>query len=485
MQNKYAKLILLLIPVVSVLLHWKFFSLDLVGIHVWRQTQTQTVINNFAHDDFNIFHPKYNSNPDTDRIVRMEFPIMQWLFAIFFKIFGPHIIISRILTFLMGLFSVFGMYVLLRNIFGNAIIGALGAWAFNFSPLFFYYTINPLPDNFAMCCGIWSVAFFWKWIGNRSIIYLIISFLFLGLAALVKLPFILYASVPIAYLAVNYRANRNRNAKSEFLTLILLITSLLPSIIWYVWVIPTWNGNGVLLGMTNNKLGIISIVEILLYDGFSMLPELLINYAAVPFFLCSFYFIIRNKAFKQKRFSIFLIWALGILFYFLFELNMIRDTHDYYLFPFLPVIFILVAYGAYHLYLMKRAYFKYAVILLLTAMPLTAYLRVLGRFDTIEPGFNGCYYKYKNELRQLPANDDYCVVGNDPSGFILLYYIDKKGWSFDNNYLPSAQLKTWIDKGAKYLYTDSFVDTLPDIKAQLAEKIFEKGTLRVYRLRGN
>src|SRR5207253_4901995 len=101
---------------ISLVMHFRVFQYDLIGYHVWRQTETQTVINNFSTEDFNILHPKINGDADTDRIRRMEFPIMQWLFAIFYKVFGNHIIISRILTFIIGLFSVFGIYYLLKQI---------------------------------------------------------------------------------------------------------------------------------------------------------------------------------------------------------------------------------------------------------------------------------------------------------------------------------------------------------------------------------
>ncbi len=38
-----------------------------------------------------------------------------------------------------------------------------------------------------------------------------------------------------------------------------------------------------------------------------------------------------------------------VLVYFFFEINAIDKVHDYYLFLFYPLLFSLVAYGAYHL----------------------------------------------------------------------------------------------------------------------------------------
>ena len=89
--NKQYKLVLVCIPLLSFALHFHIFSMDLLGIHVWRQTETQTVINNFYKADMNILNPRVNDHPDMSQLHRMEFPLMQWLFAVFYKIFGPHI----------------------------------------------------------------------------------------------------------------------------------------------------------------------------------------------------------------------------------------------------------------------------------------------------------------------------------------------------------------------------------------------------------
>jgi 4-amino-4-deoxy-L-arabinose transferase-like glycosyltransferase len=91
---------------------------------------------------------------------------MQWLFAACYKVFDNHLIITRILSFVVGIFSVWGMYFLLNALFKNRLAAIAGAWALNFSPAFFYHTLNPLPDNFALCCGIWGLAFFFKWHGR-------------------------------------------------------------------------------------------------------------------------------------------------------------------------------------------------------------------------------------------------------------------------------------------------------------------------------
>ena len=478
--KKHYKLILFSIPLISVCLHWYVFNLDLIGIHVWRQTETQTVINNFYTEDFNILNPRRNQYADTNRLHRMEFPIMQWVFAVFYKIFGPHIIISRILSFIIGLCSVFGMFRLADNIFKNKVIATLCAWCFNWSPVFYYYTLNPMPDNLAMCFAIWSIAFFYKYINTTKAKYVVASAFFLCLASLAKLPFIIYGSFILTYVILSWI--QRQDSRKRLLTIALIyFICIVPPAIWYVTVMPSW-GIDTPKGIFDQHWNHLHLGNVLTGTLISVLPELLINYGAVFLFLAGFYFLFKNKLSSRKHFSLFFCWGTTLILYFIYEMNVIDLVHDYYLLPFLPAIFLVVSYGAYYL-LKGNNLLKYLSLVCLFVLPFTAFIRAYSRWDAADPGFNPAYLKYKNELRQLTPKNSYCIVGNDPSSYILLYYIDRKGWAFNNDWFDEKMLDSYISKGAGYLFIDSGHDTLPGIKAHLDKKIFDKGTLRVYKLK--
>jgi len=307
-QRVSYKTILLLIPILSLALHFHVFNLNLIGYHVWRQTQTQTTINNFYREDMNILNPRINEKPETDRILRMEFPVMQWLFAWFYKLFGDHIVISRVLTFIIGLLSVWGFFQLTDAIFNNKWIAALGAWTFNWSPVFYYYTVNPLPDNFALCCGIWSIVFFFRYQRNFLLKNILFSALLLSLATLAKLPFVLYGTVPFVYvLFLLFKKTASKNAAIIAMIYFLMI---LPAILWYLWVIPSWGSSGIVKGVLDNQLSTHEIFNILKHHLISTLPELLLNYGSVIFFFSGFYFAWKKKKLSGSFKSISLmLWA--------------------------------------------------------------------------------------------------------------------------------------------------------------------------------
>ena len=468
-------------------MHARHITKDLMGIHIWRQAETQTVINNFYEEDMNIFNPRINARGNGEGLHRMEFPLMQWLVAGTYKIFGKHILVTRIFMFLIGIFSVAGMYFMIKNILGNNIPAMIGAWAFNFSPSFYYYTINPMPDNLALCFGIWGIAMFFAWARDKSTRSIVFSGLFLGLSALCKLPFILYFSVPLMYFLLEIRTSFKSKSTTTLPLLISAVSILMfafPALIWYISVIPQWKGNGIVTGVIDNKIPFSEIFSNITHHLFITLIELLLNYGSVLFFILAFYWIIRKKSFKNQFFPVFATWGIVLILYFLFESNMIGKSHDYYLFPFLPLLFLLVGFGAGKISSLNKKAYKALTIILLLLLPFFAFLRMDKRWDPDKPGFNKDLLLYKDDLRDAVPENALCVAGNDFSNYIFYYYIDKKGWGYYNDYLDGEQLKQMIVQGAQYLYSDSRkIDENRFISVFLERLVLEKGSIRVYKLK--
>jgi hypothetical protein len=71
LRKNALRILLIFIPLLSAAMHWRVFQTDLVGRHVWRQAQTQTVVVNFYEEDFNILNPRLNSRGSGDGIRRL------------------------------------------------------------------------------------------------------------------------------------------------------------------------------------------------------------------------------------------------------------------------------------------------------------------------------------------------------------------------------------------------------------------------------
>lgn len=462
-------------------MHFKHFNKDLSSMHVWRQTQTQSTINNFYEEDMNIFNPRKNDRADSDGIFRMEFPIMQWFVASLYKVFGNHLIITRLFMFFIGLLSVLGLYKLLNELFSNEILSVFGIWAFNFSPSFYYYTINPLPDNFALCCSIWGLAMFFYWFNKHRTVYLLISSALFSVGALSKLPFIIYFIVPFIYfIYLFWREGFTKdNLAKSFLSLSFVIFPLT----WYLSVMPHWKGNMIVKGMLDNQESLSTLLDYFQHNLISTVPELLVGYGSLLFFIAGFFYLFKNKSYRNLKFYLLLSLSISALAYYFFEANAIAKIHDYYLFPFYPLLFVIVAYGAYNLFNSGLNINRILTYVSIVAIPVACYLRMQNRWNLDSPGFNKDLLLHKEALRNAVPKDALVVAGNDESHFIFFYYIDKKGWCFHDNNLTSAELKVMIDKGAKYLYTDSeqIINNV-EIRNYLDNLILEKGSIKVFEL---
>ena len=484
LEKRHRLLLFVFIPLLSFSMHYRIFGLDIMGVHSWRQTLTQSNIVNFYEEDNNILDPRINERYQWKGIYRMEFPIMQWLFAQTYRVFGNDILLTRILSFMMGLFAVWGLYFLVLQIFRNKLVAVLAAWAFNFSPVFYYYTMNPLPDNFALCFAIWGAAFSFKYMRDDKLSSLMIAAFSISLATLAKMPFGLFYIIPGVYFLQKISKKRFKAIGEDIAHIISSLLLMAPAIVWYAWVIPKWQ-NGITKGvLSGNDTSFSQLWDYLSYHLFSSFPELLLNYLSLPFFIWAVWLIFKKKLYKKALFVVLAVWGILILFYFFFEINMIARVHDYYLFPFLPLIFILVAYGIKDLLEKANKQKLIVVFSLLLLLPLSAYLRIDKRWNPEWPGFNSDLITYHDELKNAVPDSCLVVVGNDASPAIWLYYVNKKGWVYRHNNLTANKLIEIRKFGAKYMYSDSRqIDEDSLISRQFERIVTEQGSIRVFELR--
>lgn len=463
-------------------MHREAFPLELRSFHVWRQTETQSVIDNYIEEDNCILRPRKNDRGDGDGIFRKEFPVMQWVFAQAHILFGRDIILSRALSFTLGLLSLFFFFGWLRTLLRNDILAAAGAWALHFSPAFYYYIVCPLPDNLALTAAL-AGLFLWERAVQRQhkgISFYLSTALF-TLSTLAKLPFILFFIYPTMELLLEGRRT-GQTGKNLRQAVLYNLPALLP-LGWYAWVIPTWEGNGIVQGMLENKTSASRLLDYLLHNIISVVPELLLNYASVPFFLCGLWVACTRKGYRHPRFLPFAVSGLAMIAYFLFELNMIAKVHDYYLFPMLPFMFLLVVLGIRFIWSVRSVPYRGLALSLLLVLPLSAWLRIQPRWRSGDLGFNPDLLHHRETLRNAVPGNALVIAGSDPSTYIFLYYIDKKGWALVDDHLDSLRLSDMIRSGAQYWYTDQPIGDRQGLLPYIDGEVTRAGSIGVYKLK--
>lgn len=479
--------ILTITVIASILMHWNIFNKDITGVHTWRQSQTQLNIQNFYRHDFNILNPRVaHFNGDNDNIHRYEFPIMQWSIALMHKAFGESIMITRICIFIIGISTLIGFYSLLMSLGFSKIISSLGAFTLCFSPLFYYYTLNPIPDNFALMSIIWFLYFFM--VSNKhfnSLKYISLAAIFFSLAVLAKLPYIIFGSVvALRYIILVFR--RKEKFKNYIKGIITYSLALLPPLLWYAWVIPGWTGNPVLTGIFGGGLEGKSAAFIFEHHATTMFPRILLNPGVWMFFLLGLIQMIVAKPLGQKNAKYFLSLVIAILLYYAFEFYAINDVHDYYMMPFLPVMYIMITVGI-------EALFKYSIvtrylsIVLLISAPLFCFYQTKDYWSPVRSGFNSDLYEYKDAFRAVVPNNEKVIILNDRSLFAYAYAFDKQGYVFDNNYLPIPWVCDLIkNRNVNYMYSDSRAIEDSLYKHELVDTLLlQGGSINVFKLNDN
>ena len=99
--------------------------------------------------------------------------------------------------------------------------------------------------------------------------------------------------------------------------------------------------------------------------------------------------------------------------------------------------------------------------------------------------FNETVLLKRETLRNLVPKNEKVIILNDVSNFVFSYLIDKQGYIFANDDLPTGWIEDMIKNwNAHYMYSTSrVVDTRPDVQPYFDKVIFEEGDLKVFKLK--
>ncbi|HZV71956.1 MAG TPA: glycosyltransferase family 39 protein [Saprospiraceae bacterium] len=483
-KNTLALLILFTVLLFSIIMHLRIFTLPIQGKDTWRQSKTGWTIRNFVRHDANIFNPRQGYLTDEGNIERYEFPIMQWSIAMIEKVTGEHILILRLCVYLISLLTLLAVYKLAFLLSEDQVTSAIAVFMFVFFPTFFYNATSIMPDNIALCFGMFYVLFFFRYLKSGMQRDLIYAGIFIALAGLAKLPFILLGALALVrFVEILFNRQPNRWRDLTRFTMVNIL-ALLPPLIWYAIVIPDWRGNNIAAGFTKDFVGwplFLSFLQDQIFKNFS--TEIL-NPPSLVIFFIGVYYCIRDRLFFFVKPVYFYIPLLVLFMYFFYVLNVIREGHDYYLLPFYPV-FVLPVILALHKIRHWKNPAKIFIAILILAMPVVCWLRVKNYWDIKFAYFNHDFFNCRDQLNTIGTRDDKVIVINDQSFAIFLYILDKQGYVFWNDNLPVGWIRDIIKRhGTTYLFSDSrIIENQERFNECISEMVLECGTIRVFRLK--
>ena len=477
---------------VSIGLHWSIFPLDIQGHHNWRQSQTMWNVRNFLRYDNDILNPRVShlNGRNHDNTMRYEFPVMQWGIAQVQRVFGDATAVARVCVWIIGVFGLAGFYLLLRTMGFAAYLSLAGTALLQFSPLFYFYTVNVLPDLLAHTAAIWYLYFTFHYIRSPRTWTIFAAALFLLLATLAKLPFAMFGIVGVVYFFRHLLSRGQLQWRVVGFAVVHLLL-ILPAVKWYTWVMPGWGDNPVVYGIFASTNTYEQNVWIFRHYYRQYFPYDLLSPAMWLFGVLGVVWPARRDGHPGYRAY---VWALALitLLYVALQWNTITIVHDYYLFPLLPWLYIVVTAGAGRLLQLfanrGRPKIGYALVwLAVLASPVLAYqqrqkfwdVTTSYRYAEFEDAF-----RYREALQDAADDDAIVIALNDNSFHILTWLIRKRGYVFSQNSLQPLWIKDLVDNhGAAYLYSTSRkIDQDPAAATYLDSLVLEAGQVHVYKL---
>lgn len=409
---------LFLIILLGALLRLYKINSPILDLYPVRQEQCAMLARNFFRNSFNIMNGEVDWYGNFNSRWLLELPLISYLSACFYKLFGIKEVIGRLIAVFFSIGSIAVFYLLVKDFF-NKQTALLSAFIFSILPLNIYFSRVFMPEPLMIFFNLVLIWSFNRWLNSNKKVYYFAAVVFGTLSFLIKIPTLILLGI-LAYLAYLKWGWRMIFKFSLWFFLILV---LMPVFYWYsktnlraVELLTISTPPVVVLKNPHFYIRMFKSFGIFVITPFGIIP-----------FLAGMLKEIENR--KDLTFYVWFILLMASLC-FTAERNYI---HYYYQLPFVPVVAVFIARGL--LFFNSSDFWKVTVlkkIRVKTITILTLVLMFLCSWISIQPFYNYNSYVYEAGLkvRQLTEPDNLIIAGRC-SNQAPLYYCDRKGWEIN------------------------------------------------------
>jgi len=212
----------------------------------WREGDVGSIARNFATESMNLFYPRIDWRGNGEGFVESEFPIYPWLVALGYKLFGLHDQIGRLITFVFSLGTLFFFYRLCR-LYLDELSSTVALAYFAFNPLIVVHSTSIQPEGLMMLSYICAAYFFLRWFEHERERDFILAIVATALTILAKATSAHIIILIGLLFLLKYRFTLFHKIRVWF----FMLSSLLPSFVWYLHGREVWRTSGNSLGISN------------------------------------------------------------------------------------------------------------------------------------------------------------------------------------------------------------------------------------------
>jgi len=494
------------------------------SIHMWRQACDLSWTKSYLEEGFHFFKPTihWTTTSHEDQAAQ-QFPIINYLVALLWGIFGQHEFIFRLFNLLIVYLGLFYLFKFTFNIVKDSFWSLYVSLLLFTSPILVFYANNFPPNAPSFGLVLIGLYHYWKFVQTRKQKFLYISLFIYLMAGLIKATALLsYTAIVGIHLVSQISYFRHRLKIPKIGKLIHLLPMIGVYAIFYLWVIWVRDYNHQhISGLYTTGFRPIwdteNIYEVLYYGTqlYTFMYPAFFNRVAVVIIVTLLAWLIINFR-KSDRFlvSFTCINFIGVIAYLLLFIKGFT-VHDYYLTNVLIIIPLILVSFLHYLKSNQISLFNSKAFrgLAIAGMVLVIYNTMVIqrlRYDTNDTFVKHTillddqqkkYWKYiqdkyKNRFEALETitpylrelgikRTDHVISVPDGSPNITLYMMDQKGCSefglFDKK--GNDRIEEFYKAGTRYLIVNdpaylnnSFLNRYTD------NKIGEYKNVQIFKL---
>ncbi|MBI4061489.1 MAG: glycosyltransferase family 39 protein [Elusimicrobia bacterium] len=440
---------LAVVAFLSILAHAKGLTAPLLDYHYHRQVNTASIARGYWRNASPLHEPRIDWDGPSDRLAATELPVYMWVYGKLWPIAGLGEKWGRLVSAAASLLTALLLFLLFEEEFGLE-AAFWGASVFSLLPIEVYFGRTVQPEATALLALIGALVLWSRslgpgrpwgpWAGA-----VLCAFVAVGL----KLPYV-HLLAPLA--GLTWR----RLGRRAFLDWRMHAAGLLSMggvIAWYlharggVYVVPT-HANEYTSLLSYDRLPYFIQFQI-----FSRFPELVTTYGGLVLFAVG-----AREVLSGKRDVFWLSWLGGVALH-LFAMSGYSHYHEYTALPLVPVAAGLIGVGAARLREKaaaappsRRAFALAGVALLLVSIPAHSALRIRRWY---RQGFE--YLEGAGRAAAAVSAPSDLFLTNCQASSVLLYYLDRRGWSSEFDMRPetaAATVDEYAAKGARFLASE-------------------------------
>jgi hypothetical protein len=440
------------------------------SLHQWRQCDCLSLTMNYFQDNNNFFEPAVHhlGNDGTGKTVS-DFPIIYFTVAQFWKVFGKHEFIMRLINLLIFFAGLFAMFKTIESVLKDSFIAIYTTSLLFTSPILVYYANNFLMDVPAFSMALIGLYFFTLFYTSQKNKYFILFAAFFALGGLLKISsMISFIAITLIFVfeTAGIKVRKQGKTFNHPLKQSLVFAGVYVTLIaWYLFARSydeKYNSGNFLLGILpvwkSEKIQVTEILntvaEHIKWAYFYRITQLM--------FAIMLLYILTNFR-KTNRTLYFLTSMITIGFCGFLILFFDALGHDYYvinlliLAPFIQLTFMHTLKSRFN-----KIYYSFIFRIFLLAFLIHnidfAKRRITDRYNP--DGWQNSYYRkdirvfeeIQPYLRSIGIQKEDRVISlSDNSINITLYLMNQKGWTNYGINADSTMIRQKIAMGAKFL----------------------------------